>query len=59
MLTPVSFNLSMQYKNIQVNSAGLKNKAYLDNFLTNPMYILAYSGDSASESHEYAIKTWG
>ena len=26
---------------------------YLDNFLTNPMHILAYSGDLGCESPEY------
>ena len=29
-------------------------RPYLDNFLTNPIHILAYSGDSGSESPEYA-----
>ena len=33
-----------------------QNRPYLDNFLTNPMYILTYSGDSDPKSPEYAKK---
>ena len=31
-----------------------QNRPYLDNFLTNPMHILAYSDDLGPESPEYA-----
>ena len=33
-----------------------KIEPYLNNFLTNPMHILAYSGDSDPKSPEYAKK---
>ena len=33
-----------------------ENWPYLDNFVTNPMHILAYSGDSDPKSPEYAKK---
>ena len=35
---------------------GTANWPYLDNFLTNPYHILVYSGESGSESPEYAKK---
>ena len=31
----------------------MKNEPYLDNFVTNPIHILAYSGNLGSESPEY------
>ena len=34
----------------------LKNRPYLNNFLTNPIHILLYSGDSDPKSPEYAKK---
>ena len=34
----------------------LKNRPYLDNFVTNPIHIFTYSGDSDPKSPEYAKK---